>query len=160
MIIPTLAEVETLFDYYFALGCPCRFPRLRATLARDFAEVGAREWTVAELPVLLQVFDRRVQLHVLRREAYATHGTCATCGAEVNRFGVPMFQDSFIERAIITPGTQPDIGAGIHALVPICGDVFRAAPGTVRRDELLRIRSAYPHLDKADWLAYMREVHL
>lgn len=154
------ADIEMLFDYYFENGCPCRFPRFRATVARDFQEIGAREWTVSELPMLLQVFDRRLTLRDVIREPYSTTGYCERCGAHVRRFGVPIFHDSFIERALIVPGPAADLGAAVHGPVPICGPVFHAGPGSVPRHERERIEQAFPKLSVHDWLVYMRELDL
>jgi hypothetical protein len=78
--------------------------------------------------------------------------------AQVFRSGAPVFRDSFIERARITPGALPDVGATVDGPVPICGNVYHAAPGTVMRHERERIENAIPRLGPTLWLAYMKEI--
>lgn len=152
---PSAADLAALFDLYLAQGCPCRFPRFRATVSRDMSEVGAREWDISDIRRLLELFDQRVPLTLSKRDAYSTHGQCARCGAEVHRYGMPIFRDSFIERARITPGTLPDVGAPVDGPVPICGIVFQAAPGNATRTEAERIEAALPRLSPRLWLDYM-----
>jgi hypothetical protein len=156
MDTPSDADIEALFDHYFAHGCPCRFPRFRATVARDLKEIGAWDWGVSDAWMLLAVFDRRVPLVEKTREDFAVRGRCELCGAGVNRFGIPVFRDSFLERANITPGDLPDVGADASGPVPVCGHVFHAAPGNVSRSEQESMQNAYPRLKPETWLAYMR----
>jgi hypothetical protein len=154
----TPSDIETLFDHYLAHGCPCRFPRFRATVGRNLKEIGAPDWELADVPGLLVAFDRRVPLDVQSRTPYVTEGSCKRCGAHVIRSGAPIFRDSFIERARITPGAQPDVGAEASGPVPVCGGLFHAAPGNVTQSENQRIQNAYPRLGPELWLAYMREL--
>src|SRR5688572_19243987 len=114
-------DIESLFDHYFAHGCLCRFPRFRATVGRNLKEVGAWDWGVADILSLLTVFDRRVKLVEVTSEGLGTRGRCALCGASVIRHAIPVFRDSFLEGATITPGALADVGASIHGPVPICG---------------------------------------
>lgn len=158
MDTPSVSDIEGLFDLYFAHGCPCRFPRFRATVARDLKEIDAWDWGVSDGRMLLGVFDRRVRVLEESREALAMRGRCELCGAEVVRFGIPVFRDSFLERAHITPGALPDVGAAASWPLPICGHVFHAGPGNVTRSEKERIQSSYPRLNPRDWLAYMGEL--
>lgn len=155
MDTPSESDIEALFDHYFSHGCPCRFPRFRATVSRDLKEIGAKDWNVSDVAVLLTVFDRRLRLVVDSREDFAIRGRCELCGAQVVRFGVPLFRDSFLERARITPASSPDVGAPVSGTLPICGHVFQAAPGNVTKDEVNRIQLAYPRLTRDQWLAYM-----
>jgi hypothetical protein len=155
---PSAADLEELFDLYFGHGCPCRFPRFRAMAALDLKEVGAWDWGVSDVGDLLEVFDRRVRVLENTREDFAMRGQCELCGATVVRFGIPVFRDSFLERAHITPGALPDVGAAADWPLPICGHVFHAGPGNVTRNEKERIQSAYPRLQPRDWLAYMAEL--
>ncbi len=152
---PSASELEGLFDLYLTQGCPCRFPRFRATVSRDMSEVGAREWDVSDIRRLLEPFDQRAPLTASKRDAYSTRGQCGRCGAEVHRYGVPIFRDSFIERARIAPGALPDLGAPVDGAVPICGIVFQVAPSNVTRNEAERIEAAFPRLSPPLWLAYM-----
>lgn len=158
MDTPSASDLEALFDRYFAHGCPCRFPRFRATVARDLNEIGASDWSVSDADDLLEVFDRRVRLVEKSRADFATRGRCEVCGAEVIRSSAPIFRDSSLERAYITPAALPDVGAAASWPVPICGHVFQAGPGNVTRDEKERIQRAYPRLNSPDWLAYMGEL--
>ncbi len=156
MDAPAPADIEALFDYYFEHGCPCRFPRFRAAVARDLKEIGAQDWGVSDVGMLLTVFDRRVRIVDETREGLATKGRCQLCGAAILRFGIPVFRDSFLERAHITPAALPNTGAEETWPLPICGRVFQAGPGNPTREEKKRIERAYPRLGASDWLTYMR----
>jgi len=153
---PSIAELEGLFDHYLAHGCPCRFPRFRATVGRDLKEIGAPDWDISDVRPLLETFDRRVPLLESSRDAWVTRGTCRFCGARIVRSGAPVFRDSFIERAQILPGAPADVGAPAGGPVPVCGQLFPAGPGNVSKTEAERIKGAYPRLNSQDWLAYLR----
>jgi hypothetical protein len=156
---PSPADLEGLFDLYLAHGCPCRFPRFRAAVGRNLQEeIGDRDWNVSDAGWLLTVFDRRVPLIEDSTEDFARRGRCKICGAEVVRSWAPVFRDSFLERAHITPGALPDVGAVVSSILPICGRVFRAAPGNVTRDEQERVQGAFPRLKPREWIAYMSEL--
>ena len=155
MDTPSPDDIRALFDHYLSHGCPCRFPRFRATVARDLGEVGASLWDVSDIAQLLTTFDQRVPLVVDKREGVLTRGRCSICDAQVVRSWAPVFRDSFRERAKIAPGPHPDLGADVLGPVPVCGHVFPAAPVSVTKDERTRIEHAYPRLTPKDWLAYM-----
>jgi hypothetical protein len=110
------------------------------------------------VPRMLSIFDRRVVLLKESRDNYSTRGSCKLCGAKVFRWGAPIFRDSFIERAQITPGPVPDVGAPATGPVPICGNVYHAAPGDVTRTERERIEHALPRLSQEPWFTYMKEL--
>jgi hypothetical protein len=152
---PTPDDIRALFDHYLSHGCPCRFPRFRATVARNMKEVGASQWDVSDIGQLLATFDRRVPLVVEKRQDFMTQGRCSICEARVVRSGAPVFRDSFLERAEITPGPLPDLGAEVLWIVPVCGPIFPAAPVNVTTAERARIEQAYPRLPPKEWLAYM-----
>ena len=118
-------------------------------------EVGASQWDVSDIGQLLATFDRRVPLVVDKRQDFMTQGRCSICEARVVRSGAPVFRDSFLERAEITPGPLPDLGAEVLGIVPVCGPIFPAAPVNVTTAERARIENAYPRLAPKDWLAYM-----
>ena len=155
MDIPTPDDIRDLFDHYLAHGCPCRFPRFRATVARDMKEVGASLWTVSDIGQLLATFDQRVPLVVDKRQDFMTRGRCSICSAEVVRSWAPVFRDSFLERAEISPGRLPELGAEVMGIVPVCGPIFPAAPVNLTTAERARIEGAYPRLAPKDWLDYM-----
>jgi hypothetical protein len=148
-------DIESLFDHYLAHGCPCRFPRFRATVGRNLKEIGAWDWGVIDILPLLTVFDRRVRLVEVTSEALCARGRCALCGASVVRYAIPVFRDSFLEGATITSGSLGDLGAGVQGPLPICGGVFHAGPGPVARHERERIEQAYPRFNVQDWLEFM-----
>lgn len=156
--MPSVSDIEGLFDHYLAHGCPCRFPRFRATVSRDLSEIGAREWGVSDVSDLLDVFDRRVGLLDTKQEDFALRGFCEKCGAEVIRSWAPIFRDSFLSAAHISPGRLPDLGAEIGPVLPVCGVIFQAGPGNATRDEKERIQRSFPRLKPADWIAYMGEL--
>jgi len=149
-------DFESLFDYYLAHGCPCRFPRFRATVGRDMKEIGAGNWDISEIAALLQIFDRRVPLVKETETDYSVKGRCRICNAQVHRWGAPVFRDSFIERARITRGELPDVGADADGPVPVCSSVYQAAPGNLLRVERERIENAFPRLSPPLWMAYMK----
>jgi hypothetical protein len=149
-------DFESLFDFYLARGCPCRFPRFRAAVARDLKEVGAGDWGSPDTSALLKYFGERVELDVSHRETYMTIGTCRRCGAQVKRDAYEVFRDSFLEVASITRGALPDLGADVHGVVPICMPLFLAAPISLTPNERRRIQNSYPRLSPNDWLEYMR----
>lgn len=156
---PSPADLDALFDLYLANGCPCRFPRFRAAVGRNLHnELGVRDWDVSDAEWLLAIFDRRVPFIEDSCEDFARRGHCKLCGAEVVRSWAPVFRDSFLERALITPGPLPDVGAPVTALMPICGRLFLAAPGNLTRDETERIQNGLPRLKPAEWIAFMGEL--
>ena len=118
-------------------------------------EVGARLWTVVDIGQLLAAFDQRVPVVVDKRQDFMTEGRCSICDARVVRSWAPVFRDSFIERAEVSPGQLPDLGAEVLGIVPVCGPIFAAAPVNVPTAERARIESAYPRLSPKDWLVYM-----
>jgi hypothetical protein len=110
---------------------------------------------VSDIAELLATFDERVPLLVDKRVDFATHGRCSICNAQVVRESDPIFRDSSLQRAKITPGPLPDLGAEVLGPVPVCGYVFAAAPADLTKSEKARIENAYPRLSPKDWLAYM-----
>ena len=158
MDTPSATDLEALFEHYFKHGCPCRFPRFRATVARDLREIGAPDWGVSDISSLLSVFDQRVRLLDKTNVDFEVRGRCESCGANVVRFWAPVFRDSFLEGAHITPGALPDVGAEQTWPLPICGNIYQAGPGNATRQEKEQIQKAYPRLSARDWLAYLREL--
>lgn len=148
-------DIDGLFDHYFAHGCPCRFPRFRAAVARDLRDIGAWDWGVSDINRLVAVFDQRVRLIDKVRVDFDTRGRCATCNAEVVRYSMPVFRDSSLPGVQITPSALPDVGAPVTWPPPIYGHVYHAGPGPLPRSEEERIEAAYPRLSAADWTAYM-----
>jgi hypothetical protein len=124
-------------------------------VARDLGEVGAPTWNLSDIGELLAAFDQRVPLVVDERADFSTRGRCSICDAQVVRSWAPVFRDSFLERAAITPGPLSDVGAEVLGPVPVCGRIYPAAPDNVTKSEKARIENAYPRLSPKDWLAYM-----
>ena len=148
--------MDALFDFYLEHGCPCRFPRFRGTVGRSFKDFAGWEFTTTDVNRLVSCFDRRVHLVETQSEDFATRGRCERCGAEVTRYGIPVYKDAFIERATITPGPMPDVGAGIHSVVPICAPLYRVGPATNTRSSAGGAAGGLPQLNVEDWLEYMR----
>jgi len=148
-------DIDGLFDHYFGHGCPCRFPRFRAAVARNLREIGAWDWGLSDMDRLLAVFDRRVRLLDTVRVDFDTRGRCATCNADVIRYSAPIFRDSSLQGARITPGALLDVGAAVTWPLPIYGHAYPAGPDRLTRGEEERIQRAYPRLSAADWAAYM-----
>jgi hypothetical protein len=150
-------KLEVLFDHFFEHGCPCRFPRFRATVLRDTREVGAPDYTTWEQQALVALFDRRVPLLDRENRPVGHEGRCASCGSHVERWGVESFRDAWIEYLRITPAAGvPDTGAELHTPVPHCWPFFRAGPPDRSLGHIVDLH--YPKVSQDDWLAWIREL--
>jgi len=153
------AGLDALFDYYLEHGCPCRFPRFRATVARDTREVGAAHFTTWEQQWLVNRFDARVELSDKETRPLGHRGRCARCGAEVDRWSEEPFRSAWIDYLRITaaPGTE-ELGAHLHTPVPYVNPFFSAAPQDHQRDLAHVVQASYPRVSAEVWLAWMREL--
>jgi hypothetical protein len=166
-IARTPAAIEELMaDFLQGGGCPCRFPRFRATVARDTASFGALP-TTWEQSLLITLHDRKAMLRnnrplVRRGEGVGYQAECARCGATVSRLGLEVQRDQWYDRMTVRPkpGVE-ELGAAVAGALPHCWPFFavagsereRAAADRARRDSEI----TYPRLSLDDWLAWMGE---
>ncbi len=122
---------------------------------RQGLEGDCADWGLSDINRLLAVFDRRVRLLDKVRVDFDTRGRCEICNASVVRFSAPVFRDSSLQGARITPGALPDVGAAVTWPLPIFGYVYNAGADNVTRSEEERLERAYHRLAAADWLSYM-----
>jgi len=163
----TPAAIEALIDGMLRDGgCSCRFPRFRATVARDTASFDALLMTW-EQSLLITLHDRKAMLRNKRPLVRPGEGTgyeaeCARCGAAVSRLGLEVQRDQWYDRMTVRPkpGVE-DLGAAVAGALPHCWPFFavagsereRAAADRARRDWEI----TYPRLSLDHWLAWMDE---
>jgi hypothetical protein len=148
---------DELLAFYLAHGCPCRFPRFRATCERDTAEVGAPGYTTPEQQSLVLGFEAKVPVAGRQRTRRGHQGTCTVCGAKIERWTEEHFRDVYFDYMRVTPAKGvPDVGEALHAPLPHCGPFFGAAPANRNAAHLLEI--SYPKIPLEDWFAWMREL--
>jgi hypothetical protein len=163
----TPAAIETLIDGMLRDGgCACRFPRFRATVARNTVSFGVPLMTWEQY-LLITLHDRRVTLRNKRPLVRPGEGTgytaeCARCGAVVSRLSLEFQRDQWHDRITVRPkpGVE-DLGAAVAGALPHCWRFFsvagsereRAATDCARRDAEI----TYPRLLLDDWLAWMGE---
>jgi hypothetical protein len=153
------AELEALFGRLLEHGCPCRFPRFRATVSRDTREVGAPNFTTWEQQALVSMFDLRVPLRDREARPVGHDGHCALCGAAVERWGEEPFRSAWIEYLKITPAPGvEDVGAEVHTAVPHCWPFFSAAPQEYQRNLEHMVALHYPRVSRQAWLDWIGEL--
>jgi hypothetical protein len=141
-------------DSMLARGCPCRFPRFRATVERDTREVGTPGYTTWEQQLLVKLFDAKVPRRDLQKvDEWRERGVCAICGAPFDRWAEELFRDAWIEWARITP-VLPDLGPTSATALPHCWPFYSAGPES-QRGGLHLVEINYPMLSPDDWLAWL-----
>ena len=159
----TPAAIEELMaDWLQGGGCPCRFPRFRATVERDTRLLGAPMMTW-EQDTLITLFDRKVKL--VERRPVTTRpqghaGRCARCGAAIRRGGVETFRDQWIESMSVVPcpGVE-ELGAPVDGALTHCWPFFAVGDAQARSNAEPARRDAeltYPRLPLDAWIAWMR----
>jgi hypothetical protein len=162
-IARTPAAIEELMaDYLQGGGCACRFPRFRATVARETDIFGAPLMTW-EQDMLIRLFDRKVKLE--ERRSVTTRpagymGRCPRCGAAIRRGSVESFRDQWIEYLSVEPRTGvAELGPPVIGALPHCWPFFAVGDAKARSDAVPARRDAevtYPRLPLDTWLAWMR----
>lgn len=153
------AGLDKLFDHFLEHGCPCRFPRFRATVSRDTRDVGVPHCTTREQQALIRIFEQRVALRDRTNDYVGYEGTCSACGAHVKQWNEEVYRDSWIAFMRITPSPGvTDAGAPLHTAVPHCGPFFSATPMDYRQNPLHMVNLQYPKVSPEDWLAWIREL--
>jgi hypothetical protein len=151
------AAIPGLMAFFLGHGCPCRFPRFRATCERDTAEVGVPGYTTSEQQSLVTSFDTVVPLVQKLRTRRGYAGKCAICGARVERWSEEHFRDVYFEYMSITRAKGiADVGEPLHAPVPRCWAFFGARPANRNEEQMLA--SSYPKIPVDDWFAWIREL--
>jgi len=143
-------------------GCPCRFPRFRATVERDTEALGAHLMTYEQY-LLMTVFDRKVRLAnkrsavAKRGQGVGHEGECALCGAFIRRTSVEPVRDQFIDCMTVRPGVGvEDLGAAVDRALPHCWKFYGVVdPATERARREAEL--TYPQISFEEWLAWMQE---
>src|ERR1700678_3357078 len=78
---------ELMTEWMRDNGCPCRFPRFRATVERETDIFGA-SMSTWEQQFLMTLFDRIVKLIEPKSTKGESRGKCARCGATIRRWEV------------------------------------------------------------------------
>jgi hypothetical protein len=147
-------KLAHVVDSMLARGCPCRFPRFRATCARDTSEVGARGYMTWEQGLLIQRFEQTVPNGGIGPAGtWSTRGHCAICGAQFVRTSEEVFRDAWLDRLEITPAL-PDIGEPVHTALPRCGKFYSIGPEQ-HHDAKHLVDIQYPLVSQDDWLAWL-----
>jgi hypothetical protein len=149
------AAIEELVrDYLRDGGCPCRFPRFRATVERETDDLGAPMMTWEQY-LLITRFDSDVRLASSRPVRGGRESLCAVCGATIRRRSEETYRDQWTEhmRVLPRPGVS-DLGAPSQGALPRCWPLFTVgvkAPAAQVQAEI-----QYPHVPVDEWLAWMR----
>ena len=135
-------------------GCPCRFPRFRATVERETAALGA-EMSTWGRDQLIALYDARVPLVDAKGTKLGREGRCKRCGAHVDRWSREPTRDRWIDHLRITPAPgSVDLGAPVDGLLPRCWPFF-VVDGDTRATVEAEVQ--YPRRTVDEWLAWMRQ---
>ena len=116
--------------------------------------------TTWEQQALVALFDQHVPLRDRETRFVGHEGTCALCGARVERWAETPFRDAWIEYLRITPAPGvADLGAALHGPLPHCWEFFRAGPEDYPNRARHLADLHYPKLSADDWLAWIRCRH-
>ncbi len=138
--------LERAMKFFLEKGCPCRFPRFVALVARDVRDLGILGFASPEQQSLIALFDKLVPV----KDEH-----CTICTSKIQRSSEEVFNTSWIERLIITkPENVNDLGEPLHAPIPRCRDFFQAAPGAFESDRLT-LHQAYPRVSEDDFYAWL-----
>jgi hypothetical protein len=149
-----IAAFEQLMeDWLQDNGCPCRFPRFRATVERETDIFGASMGTW-EQQTLIRLIDRRLRLVGSQWVREGREGECPRCGAVIRRWEVEERRDQVMDHMRVVPraGVE-DLGAPVDGALPRCSRFF----GTNDKRALRDAEVQYPVLPLADWIAWMSE---
>ena len=148
-----IAECEKLMaEWLRDNGCPCRFPRFRATVERETDIFGASMGTW-EQQHLMMLFDRKLKLVEIKRVAGKREGRCPRCGAAIRRWEAEPRRDQIMDHMRVVPNLGiADIGAPLDGQLPRCFSFFGVADAKTLRDADLQ----YPRLSLDAWIAWMK----
>jgi hypothetical protein len=161
---PFVRVIEDLLDFYLALGCPCRFPRFRATVARSTQKVAGGSFTSEDQRRLIYIYERKVELvgkeplegwgGPVEKDMY--QAKCGACRSRVQRSSNEFANGGWVDYLSIalTPGVM-ELGAFVgHPL-------YRARPWISPGPGMAGIHKAseaFPLVDEEKWLLWMREL--
>jgi hypothetical protein len=157
-------ELAQLIVGYLEVGCPCRFPRFRAVVARDTSRVAGGSFTSAEQTGLIEAFEQRVPL-VDRGPLEGSGGPaqagmyqakCRVCGSRVARSSNELAPGGWVDYLSIRAAPDAaDLGAPVeHGRVYRPCPLVAAGPGMTG---MQRAAEAFPMIGRDEWLAWMRE---
>lgn len=150
------AQLEALVGGFLSDGgCPCRFPRFRATVRRDTSRACDGNFTTIEQRRLIFLYEQKVPLRDKRDVEFGWQAICARCGSTA-RYGANEFRyGGWIDYLTITkPPEVKDIGAPVGAIVYRASGWISASGETSGMDAASR---TYPLMPREDWLRWMRE---
>jgi hypothetical protein len=127
-------------------GCPCRFPRFRAMVARDTQQAGFACFTSEEQPMLIDAYVRAVPL---------VNGRCVRCGALAVRWAWEFGKTAFVEYMRFEDSTLSDLGAPASSPIPRCRPFY--ATGFATKAQRKKVERFYPRLTETDWLSWLLE---
>jgi hypothetical protein len=150
-----VARVGRVVDGMLVRGCPCRYPRFRASCERDSKDLGAPGYTTWDQSILVAQFEQKVPRNVISDGPRLRRGQCAVCGANYAHTIEEYFRDAWIERLEIKP-VLSEIGAPLYAALPRCCPFYAAGPHG-RDYELHLLDLHYPQLSTDEWVAWLVE---
>ncbi len=157
------ARLDELMEYALSLGCPCRFPRVRAVTARDTRNAAGGAFTSADQRELIHAFERKVPIIEKRpleifqqvREGLWL-GKCGKCGALLRRAYEEFSPGGTIDWLMITRAKDvPDLGAPlVDGRVLRCRPLEAPGPGM---QGMAKASQVFPFLEEDEWFAWIRE---
>jgi hypothetical protein len=158
--------LEELVDFYLlARGCPCRFPRFRATVGRSTHKVAGGSFTTEDQRRLIHTYEKKVPLGEKQPlEGWGGgvlpdmyQATCTICGSLAARSSNEFANGGWIDYLQITRAKDViDLGARVES-----GKLYRPRPWISPGPGMTGIQKAseaFPFLPEDEWLAWMREV--
>lgn len=151
-----LLAIDLLIADYLRDGCPCRYPRFRATVARDAALIGFPSFTSPEQSRLVWLFERDVPLVDRRPTRDGDHARCGVCGTTVDIVRI-RFEDADKLRLVFGELALPDLGLPLAGPLPRVLDFGPVDRTPMTSGIVAAIAAAYPRMEPEAWLAWMRE---
>jgi hypothetical protein len=149
-------SLEQLVDDYLRDGgCPCRFPRFRATVRRDTSRVCGNSFTTIEQERLVYLYEHVVPVNDKQSVDYGWEAKCARCGSEARQATNEFLPGTRIDYLTITkPRDVTELGAQVGPRVYRCSS-WRSPTGS---DAGMDVASkTFPELSNDQWLAWMAE---
>jgi hypothetical protein len=155
-------EIHRLLDGYLAEGCPCRFPRFRASCARDTSKKAGGTFVADDQRMLIGGFEQRAAL--TSRVALGPNDSpmpgmyaadCTVCGSRVERSSVEFGPGGWADFLVIRRGPSlTELGAPIEAGRVLRARPFRpAGPGM---EGLGKASAAFPLVYDEEWIAWLQ----
>jgi hypothetical protein len=159
---PLAYKVDALMSGYLSEGCPCRFPRFRASCARDTSKKAGGTFVADDQGMLIAVFEERAPL--TSRVALGPNDSpmpgmyaadCTVCGSRVERSSVEFGPGGWADFLVIRRGPSlTELGAPIEAGRVLRARPFRpAGPGM---EGLGKASAAFPLVYDEEWIAWLQ----